>query len=284
MSVPMAPCPRSRGFTLLELVVALSISAILVGFIAMLVSTPVDAYIDQSERARLTDGGETLSRRFSEDLNSALPKSVRIHDAGSRWIVEMLRVEGVSFYALPLSTPEPDRDFDVGLPNDTFYSYGRFRIRPASYLVVGNLDTGVLVNVYAGAGIASSFDVEPGLTEGQERIALRDGSVFHDLDPRNRLFWVSGPVTYICDATSNVRTLRRYSGYSINAAIPTSSTSSALSGAASELIASDVRECRFECGVDPDRCQHVFVLEATIGRPAPNDNEAFRILEQIALR
>ena len=274
----------ARGFTLLELVVALSIAAILGGFIAMLVSTPVDAYVDRSERARTAGDAETVSRHFAEDVRNALPNSVRIRNVGSRAIVEMLRVEAVSFYALPGATPDPERDFDAA-PGDVFFAYGRFASSAAPYMVVGHEGTGTANDAYAGNGITSSFVRQATGENGRERIELQSGFAFSAHDPLQRLFWVSGPVAYVCDAANNARTLRRFSGYSINAAIPTSASSSLLNGATDELIASNVATCRIGCGgSNEDICEDMLVLEATVERPTAGARELVRVLEQIALR
>ncbi len=271
----------ARGFTLLEVVVAISISAILVGFVAMLVSTPVDAYIDQSERARLTAASETVSRRFADDVRNALPNSVRIRNIGSRSIVEMLRVDAVSFYALAGMTPSPDRDFDA-IPDDVFFAFGH-TTSIAPYLSVGHDGAGSARDAYAGDDITSSFVRISTGVNGQERIELQGGFAFTSPDPLHRLFWVSGPVAYICDSASNVRTLRRFSNYAIEANIPTSSAD--LNGATSELIASNVAKCRVECsGPNQNICEDVLVLEANIERPASEARELIRVLEQVALR
>ena len=95
--------PRhAGGFTLIELVVGIVLSAIVIGFAALFMSTPVDAYFAQSRRSGLVDSSDAITRRLADDLRHALPNSVRIRNAGTRAIVELLVVEKVAFYRPPL--------------------------------------------------------------------------------------------------------------------------------------------------------------------------------------
>jgi prepilin-type N-terminal cleavage/methylation domain-containing protein len=45
---------RSGGFTLIELIVALTISVVVVGFIATFITVPVRAHVAQARRGELT--------------------------------------------------------------------------------------------------------------------------------------------------------------------------------------------------------------------------------------
>jgi len=115
---------RERGFTLLEVVVKLLITAIIAGSVAAFLTAPVDAYFDQSGRALLNDSSETISRRLADDLGRALPNSVRIRNAGSRSIVEMLRVESVVFYHWPGELSDASRELDGSLADANFAVFG----------------------------------------------------------------------------------------------------------------------------------------------------------------
>ena len=55
---------RQSGFTLIELVVTLVISAIVVSFVSVFISGPVRGFMDQARRARLVDATDSalLSR------------------------------------------------------------------------------------------------------------------------------------------------------------------------------------------------------------------------------
>ena len=61
---------RSGGFTLIELIVALTISVVVVGFIATFITVPVRAHVAQARRGELTASAEALTRAMAEDLRT----------------------------------------------------------------------------------------------------------------------------------------------------------------------------------------------------------------------
>ena len=74
------PHPRRRfqgGFTLIELVMVIVILGVIGGMVAVFMRGPIDAYVDSSRRAALTDVADTTVRRIARDLRKALPNSVR---------------------------------------------------------------------------------------------------------------------------------------------------------------------------------------------------------------
>ena len=73
----------SRGFTLVELVITITISTIVVSFMAMFISGPVASYADMTRRVQLVDLAESSLRRISRDIRRALPNSIRIRTSGS---------------------------------------------------------------------------------------------------------------------------------------------------------------------------------------------------------
>ncbi|PHM19055.1 MAG: general secretion pathway protein GspH [Curvibacter sp. PD_MW3] len=66
-----------RGFTLVEMVMVLTIIGIISAIVAVFIKAPVDAYFDSARRAALTDMADTAVRRMARDLRRALPNSVR---------------------------------------------------------------------------------------------------------------------------------------------------------------------------------------------------------------
>src|SRR5262245_28915815 len=103
---------RQRGFTLVEMVVAITVSAIVVGFMALFLVTPVQAYLAQERRVELKDSANNATRLFEDDVHRALPNSVRFVRNGSIVAVEMLNVAGVARYRAVGSAGNPDRELD----------------------------------------------------------------------------------------------------------------------------------------------------------------------------
>lgn len=292
------------GFTLTELVVAIAIASILAGFTAMLISAPVDAYLSQSQRTMLSDSVETISRSFAEDIRSALPNSVRIRNAGNRAIVEMLLVDTVTFYGAGLGPMAPfsaaDRELDFVAGDDRFSAFGRLDpntsatsyVYPARYLAVHNAGTGNddayrLQRVITPTAVTLSVTRDPSLygTNLEESVTFSPSFHFRNgASPTGRMFLVSGPVTYICNAAAAARTLHRYRNYAITATIPTSESSAQLSAPSveSSVLSTNVAGCTFRCrnGANAAPCTDTLVLDVTVSQPGNSGNEVLRIMKQ----
>ncbi len=280
---------RSSGFTLIEVVVALVISAILAGFVAMMVGVPVDAYMDQSERAQLTQSAATISRSLAQDLRNVLPNSVRIRNVGDRSIIEMLQVDAMSFY-VPAGAYEAagqpanlDHEF-ASTPGDRFRLYGRVNIEPPLYLVTGHSGASGASAYEMQNVIAAGFNLVE-IAPGEDEITLSSGFAFTNVDSLRRMFWVSRPVTYICNADAG--TLRVYRDYPITSNMPTSEASSQLSSssARSALLADNLASCSFTCGAGGTSgvCNEWLRFEAALIRETSSGDETVRVFEQIAL-
>ena len=69
---------RQAGFTLLEAVLVIVLTGIVGAFVAVFLRAPIDAYLDQSRRAELSDAADGALRRITRELQAALPNSVRV--------------------------------------------------------------------------------------------------------------------------------------------------------------------------------------------------------------
>ena len=74
------PC-RSRGVSLIELVVVITISGIIATVLGAIIVRPIQGYEAQVRRAQLVDAAEMAVRRLGRDIRQALPNSVRVRDA-----------------------------------------------------------------------------------------------------------------------------------------------------------------------------------------------------------
>ncbi len=81
--------PRQRGFTLIELVVAMSISSIVVGFMVMFLVTPVQAYLAQARRAELVASADMVANNMASDLRAASLGNVRYTSNVSTEVLEI---------------------------------------------------------------------------------------------------------------------------------------------------------------------------------------------------
>jgi MSHA biogenesis protein MshO len=239
----------ARGFTLVEMIVAIVVAAILATVIASFVTVPIRASVDVARRAELTDVADTALRRFERDLHRALPNSVRVTVGGGVTYVEYLEVRtggryraepsGVATDANSCSDAIAGGGDNDGLANEDVLSFGVadvcFRSIGAiaelaniaagnDWLVVYNLGTG-----YANADAYASGNVTGGnkslinsavaAAAAENRVSFQSHS-FSLPSPGNRFHIVSGPVTYECNPLTGE--LRRHSGYAIQITQPVS--------------------------------------------------------------
>jgi MSHA biogenesis protein MshO len=245
--------PRSRqgGFTLIELVITIVISAIVVSFVSMFISGPVRGFTDQARRSRLVDAADTALRRIGRDVRRALPNSVRTTTIGGTAVIEMLgTLDGGRYRVQPPGTAAQILDFAVA--DGSFNMVAPFTqvAKPFSsashYVAIYNVgvpgaDAYELANVITPAGTTIGITVDG----NEDRVTLSPAFRFAYGSPTQRAFLVDGPVAYICNPTTG--TLTRYSGYSIATSQAARDTDAELlaAGAASSLMANQIASCGF---------------------------------------
>jgi MSHA biogenesis protein MshO len=245
-----APSPQS-GFTLIELVVTLVLTAIVVGFMSVFISAPIRGFTDQARRSRLVDAADTALRRMERDVRRALPNSVRTATSGGVVALELLStVDGARYRAQPpgsalqiLDFSAPDNSFDALAP---FTQVTKPFSSTASYLAIYNAgvpgaDAYELANVITPPGTTITIDVD-GAT-GEDRVTLAPSFRFAYGSPTQRVYLVDGPVTYLCDPLAG--TLTRYQGYTIAPSQSARDSQGELlgAGATASLMADDIASC-----------------------------------------
>lgn len=281
---------------MIELVVAMTITAIIVGFVTMFMTAPVDAYMSQSERAVLNDSTEVITRRMAADLKSALPNSVRITNSGTRAIVEMVLVNAAAVYRPAFTPADTARELDINSLETQFPVFGTLspQLPPLAppfktgRLVIGNSGAGV-TNIYqppAGSFITTAgldIQVKARSASGEETVSIPSpGFRFSSADSQTRIFTINGPVTYICNSAAGSRSLRRYAGYATTPAIPASEAAANLNapGVENLLLANNVASCQLSCAAAGSPCQRMLVVEFSVSRQTTSGDEFVRIFEQ----
>jgi len=248
-----ARLPSQSGFTLVELVVTLTVSVIVVAFAAVFVAQPVQGFTDQARRVRLVDAADAALGRIGRDVRRALPNSVRVANAGGRAAIELLgTADGARYRGDAPGTA--DQILDFAAADQAFNVIGPFtRIaKPfsstAHHLAIYNVgvpgaDAYELANVMTPPG--TRIDIAPDGAPGEDRVNLSPAFQFAYGSPTQRIFLVDGPVSYICDAVAG--TLTRYTGYAIAADHSSRDTAGELvaAGASASLVASRITACDF---------------------------------------
>ena len=209
---------HTAGFTLIELIITMSITTVVVAFAALFINGPIKGFTDQVRRAELVDSAESSLRRMGRDIRRALPNSVRVRDTGSIKALELLNaVEGIRYRAGP-PPGNTNAWLSLSAADGAFNSIGLFDsiTKPFSstthYLSVYNV--GVvgasayeLLNVITPVG--TQIDIDAATEAGEDNIVLTPAFQFAYPSPRQRVYLIDTPVSYLCDTAAG--TLTRYS-------------------------------------------------------------------------
>jgi MSHA biogenesis protein MshO len=229
-----------RGFTLIEAIMAIVITGIIGGIVAVFIARPVEGYVDSVRRAGMTDVADLALKRMALDIRTAVPNTVRI--AGGNTFIEFIPARTGGRYCAdidtgcnPLNFAATDTQFDVLGPEHDAVA--------GEYLVIYNTGQAGL-NAYAGDNVRTIA------ATGTTTTAITfSGSLFPYASPSNRFQVVpsSGPITYACEGvggtTDGTGTLRRYTGYNTSIAFANPQATSGLGTGA--LLADRVAECSF---------------------------------------
>lgn len=223
-----------RGFTLVEMIVVITLTGIIAAVVAVFIKRPVEGYFDLARRAELTDIADTALRRIARDLRLALPNSIRTTD-GDQTVELLLTRSGGRYRAAPqadgtgdvLDFAAADTSFDILGPAITFAAGDRIAIYNLGPNVPG-------ANAYAGDNIAAYA----GAAGAATTVAI-SAFQFPLESPAGRFQVVEGPVSYACVGD----TLWRYWGYAIQPAQPGAAALPGLGGVQSARLATRLSHC-----------------------------------------
>lgn len=265
---------RQTGFTLIELIVSLTISVVIVGFIATFIAVPVQSHLAQVRRSELDAAAEAVTHWMSQDVRGALPNSLRVATVGGRPSVEMIDVAAVTLYrdagieGDTLNFAAPDNQFDIlGLP----------AAAPVPVdVVVDNRGTPGR-NAYVLAGVPNV--IAPATVNLlSSTITLTPPFLFAGPSTHRRAFLVSptsGVVRYECDLVA--RTLRRYD----NLPITPPPMVALLAGTPSQLIANDVTACTFTARAGNTDHGGLLLIRVTVSRVTNGATDTLRVMKQL---
>ena len=232
---------RERGVTLVELVVVLTIIGLVVSIGATLVGRVVAGQQETRGRLTLALAADGAVARVADELQAALPNSVRVATSGSETWVEWIPILDAGRYRAAVDTvaAAPGDPLDLEDPADTGFDVIGSTIAAApagSQLVLHNLGTPE-ADAYAGSNRRGGLV----LTGAGRHLAFTAAGPLPASTGSQRFFVSGSPLTLACRAVGGSFELRRYSGYGWQAAQP--SGDAALAGATSALLLAGLDRC-----------------------------------------
>ena len=276
---------RNRGFTLVELVVTLAVSAVVVSFAALFIAGPVQGFNDQARRVKLVESANSALGRVGRDVRRALPNSIRVAGGGAVSALELLgTVDGARYR--DNAPGSPDQLLDLSAADGSFNVIGPFTrvVKPftstSHHLAIYNVgvtgaDAYELANVMTPAG--TSVTIAADGFAGEDRVTLSPAFRFAFGSPTQRVYLVDGPVGYICDAVAG--TLTRYTGYALadDHSLRDSAAELIAAGASASLVAGQITGCGFSYA--PGTSERAGLV--TIGIAVGEQGETISLLHQV---
>jgi len=269
---------RQSGYTLIELVVVISLSAIVMGFMAMFLAAPVHAYFAQERRTDLTDSANNAMRSVEADIRSALPESVRVLSLGADWAVEMLAAEGMARYN-PGTAPG---DLNIGAPSNSFTTRGFLAplgfLPPNTFLVVNNGAGGDAYSpLSTGRTPQAGMTIEVKGPPDAQTIEFTPAMTFvTPPSPTNRIYYVRQPISYICNIAAG--TLTKFWNYTTDPLQINRATQAQLlgAGASMSIVARNLASCDFR--VTPSAANFGGIVRMRMN--FVRDSETVRVFDQ----
>ncbi len=248
-----------RGFTLVEIIMVIVLLAIISAGVASFLQPAASAYNSVKARAELMDQADTAVRRMIQDIQKAVPNSIRSAStscfelipaaAGGRY---RTAADTVNDSPAGCSTPSNtcSAPLDTTKTVTTFDSLSTLSVTPSvgDWVVVNNQNSN---DVYEGTNRSAitAFAAAPLTTQGAHRITVNaiqfapgyDGGRFLVIPNSQQA------VFYVCSGVGTSSTgdgtgfLYRLKAYGFNSTYPASCPS--VAGA--ELLASRVKSCSF---------------------------------------
>jgi MSHA biogenesis protein MshO len=230
---------RTHGFTLVEIVIVITLLGIVGAMVAVFMKKPIDAYFDTARRAALVDLADTTTRRMAREIRSALPNSLRV---ASNQCVEFIPTKVGGRYRAETSSTGTGDTLDFSTADSSFDVYGDLGALPtAQRPAVGdlvavynlgitdsdayNLDNVSAITSVTNASPQSSIGISP------KKFPLASGSSRFQVIPST-----DKVVSYACSGGK----LYRFSNYAYSA---TSSCQTPVSS--TPVLATDVASCNF---------------------------------------
>ena len=270
----LTPPAGQRGFTLVELILVITLAGIVATMLGAVLSRPLEGFVAQSRRAELVDSGALALARLRRDIGGAVPGSLRvsadglalellpIHSAG-RYLPN--RTDGVTLHFADVPAATCNGPSVGGVPRCDVLQVldPNFQPPASGWLVVAESGTLSTWDSSDGAITPSSFTRMADSADRITRIEVSGEYAFAESSPRRRAYFAERVVGYRCVG----RQLLRYEYDNLLPAIP------ATPQGTPQLLADQIESCEF---AKPNEFG-VAILRLGLGA----DGESIRLVQQI---
>jgi MSHA biogenesis protein MshO len=274
---------RHAGFTLLEMIITMTVTAVLAGVVSTFIVGPVKGYFDSARRAVLTDTADLVLRRITRGVRQGVPNSLRISDSAGNvgscvsgtCYIEYIATSGGGAYTTSTGFFGGSTTCAVTPANCQLTVTSLMPSNPAitaggsgDYIVINNStnsDTNSQYNAYACASLTNCNYARVS-SIASNTVTLAAGgtgyNVFGYPGPSSSRFQVvpngTKAVLFACPISTG-GTLRRYWNYGFNGT-PAAAVTAATGGGSSTIMATNAK-----CSVSfPSTTQIFGVLIVTL--------------------
>lgn len=227
---------RSKGFTLIELIIVIVLLAIIGTFSFRFIGLGADVYRDTSARDQLVSQSRFALERLSRELRNALPLSVRVYD-NNRCIQYVPILTSGEYLEVP-TTANPGDTVTAIAPLER-----RTPLSPSRHLVIFNTQTSTIYDDSGQRYLIADRQLSGSTIEFELTTSSSDPIEFNNVGPSRRYYEVGPPVSW-CYLPDNGQ-LRRYQSANFTAAEPLVQTVSSGSLMA-EHVSNNASELLFE--------------------------------------
>lgn len=207
---------RAAGFTLIELITVIMITAIVMLGVTGFIGSGVQIYVDVTQREQILSDSRFVVERLNRELRNALPNSVRlaVDNIANPTIqcLEFVPIEWATFYTDAPVSPEPASSaiasFDLNSISDSY------TLDTSDFVVIYPTLTS---HVYDDIPVATTPNRRRGInsivTSGAvATISIDDVTTFSADSPQSRIYIAdNNPVSYCFDDSTD--RITRYGSY-----------------------------------------------------------------------
>jgi len=280
----------ARAFTLVELVMVITLSGIVLLMITSVMQRPLEAFIDQSRRSELVGQASVALSRMARDIRMAVPNSIR--QSADMRTLETLNILEAGRYVANRSggeilrfTSEPGGCETANGRCDGFQALDpKLSVAGARWMVVYNLGAssggvptaGGSVWAYASPGVitptGTTFDAVTSGNETQVTLALPVSDfTFAYPSPQRRFYLADQVIGYRCNPANKGGKLLRYTATELSMSASNTAPSEAVP------VVTNVAACSFAYQPGTPQRPGLVTLSLTLTQ----DGESITLQQQV---